>query len=98
MKSPDRVIPSLETLEARSLPASLAPTSLADSVTTGVSTLRNAIIAANADTSADDFTITLRVGTYKLTRRSVAGQENAAASGDLDVTTTVHKVVIEGQG
>jgi hypothetical protein len=98
MKSPDRAFPSLEALESRSLPASVAPTSLDDSVMAGASTLRNAILAANADTSADDFTISLRSGTYRLTQRNTAGQENAAARGDLDVTTTAHKVVIEGQG
>ena len=61
------------------------------SVSTGKCTLREAIIAANTDTPVDgcpagsgDDTIILPAGTYTL---SIAGaEENAAQTGDLDIT------------
>jgi hypothetical protein len=60
--------------------------------------LRGAIIAANADLSADPFVINLQPGTtYNLTLAN-ATQENAAATGDLDITTTLHSVTIVGGG
>jgi hypothetical protein len=60
--------------------------------------LRGAIIAANADLSADPVVINLQAGTtYSLTIPN-ATQENAAATGDLDITTTLHSVTIAGGG
>jgi hypothetical protein len=60
--------------------------------------LRGAIIAANADLSANPVIINLAPGTtYNLTRAN-ATQENAAATGDLDITTTLHSVTIAGGG
>jgi hypothetical protein len=60
--------------------------------------LRGAIIAANADLSATPVTINLQPGTtYNLTLAN-ATQENAAATGDLDITTTLHSVTIVGGG
>jgi hypothetical protein len=60
--------------------------------------LRGAIIAANADASANPVIIILQAGTtYNLTLAN-ATQENAAATGDLDITTTAHSVTIEGGG
>ncbi len=60
--------------------------------------LRGAIIAANADLSADPVVINLQPATtYNLTLAN-ANQENAAATGDLDITTTVHSVTIVGGG
>ena len=60
--------------------------------------LRGAIIHANADVSATPVIITLQAGTtYNLTL-SNATQENAAATGDLDITTTLHSVTIAGGG
>jgi len=60
--------------------------------------LRGAIIAANADLSADPVVINLQAGTtYNLTLAN-ATQENAAATGDLDITTTLHSVTIAGGG
>jgi CSLREA domain-containing protein/uncharacterized repeat protein (TIGR02543 family) len=63
--------------------------------------LREAIIAANADPAAD--TITLGAGTYLLT---IAGTyENAAADGDLDITSSItlngagaEQTIIDGSG
>jgi hypothetical protein len=64
----------------------------------GVVTLRSAIVAANADPGADPVIINLTVpGTYNLTLAN-ATQENAAATGDLDITTTLHSVTIAGGG
>ena len=60
--------------------------------------LRGAIIAANANLSADPVVINLQSGTtYNLTLTN-ATQENAAATGDLDITTTLHSVTIVGGG
>ena len=60
--------------------------------------LRGAIIAANADLSADPVVINLQPATtYNLTLAN-ATQENAAATGDLDITTTLHSVTIAGGG
>ncbi len=60
--------------------------------------LRGAIIAANADVSADPVVINLQPATtYNLTLAN-ATQENAAATGDLDVTTILHTVTIAGGG
>jgi hypothetical protein len=60
--------------------------------------LRGAIIAANADAGADPVIISLQAGTtYSLTLTN-ATQENAAATGDLDITTTLHTVTVAGGG
>lgn len=60
--------------------------------------LRGAIIAANADLSADPVVITLQPSTtYNLTLTN-AIQDNAAATGDLDITTSLHSVTIVGGG
>src|ERR1041385_2474836 len=60
--------------------------------------LRGAIIKANADLTADSFVINLQASTtYNLTLAN-ATQENAAATGDLDITTTLHSVTIAGGG
>jgi hypothetical protein len=60
--------------------------------------LRGAIIAANADVSADPVVINLQPATtYNLTLTNAA-QENAAATGDLDITTILHTVTIAGGG
>src|SRR6185503_17872015 len=60
--------------------------------------LRGAIIAANADVNADPVTINLQPATtYNLTLTN-ATQKNAAATGDLDITTTLHSVTIAGGG
>lgn len=60
--------------------------------------LRGAIIAANADVTGTPVTINLQPGTtYNLTLTN-ATQENAAATGDLDITTTLHTVTIVGGG
>lgn len=60
--------------------------------------LRGAIIAANADVTATPVIINLQPATtYNLTLTN-ATQENASATGDLDITTTLHTVTIVGGG
>jgi hypothetical protein len=60
--------------------------------------LRGAIIAANADINTDPVVINLQPSTtYNLTLAN-ATQENAAATGDLDITTILHTVTITGGG
>lgn len=60
--------------------------------------LRGAIIAANAAVGATPVVINLKVATtYNLTLTN-AMQENAAATGDLDITTSLHPVTIAGSG
>jgi HYR domain len=60
--------------------------------------LRGAIINANADVNPTAVIINLQPGTtYNLTLTN-ATQENAAATGDLDITTTLHTVTIVGGG
>lgn len=60
--------------------------------------LRGAIIAANNDVSANPVIINLLPGTtYNLTLTN-ATQENAAATGDLDINTILHTVTIAGGG
>jgi hypothetical protein len=60
--------------------------------------LRGAVIAANTNISADPVIINLQPATtYSLTLAN-ATQENAAATGDLDITTILHSVTIAGGG
>ena len=60
--------------------------------------LRGAIIKANMTPGADPFVINLQSATtYNLTLTN-ASQENAAATGDLDITTGVHTVTVTGGG
>lgn len=60
--------------------------------------LRGAIIAANADPNPDAVVINLQPATtYNLTLTN-ATQENAALTGDLDITTSLHSVTLVGGG
>jgi hypothetical protein len=73
-----------------------APTSTLDSVNGTVTSLRDAIIATNGSTTVDR--VLLNSGTYAL---SLAGRnEDAAATGDLDITRDVDsgELTIEGTG
>src|SRR5262249_37026927 len=84
----------LESLEDRTTPATFTPLASAFDGTDG--SLRAAIIAANANADAAN-TFTLEAGTYRLSIANTAGQENAAAEGDLDLTAA-KTYVIEGAG
>ncbi len=60
--------------------------------------LRGAIIRANTTPNADPVVINLQAGTtYGLVLNN-ASQENVAATGDLDITTSLHTVTITGGG
>lgn len=60
--------------------------------------LRGAIIAANANASANPVIINLQPSTNYFLTRTNATQENAASTGDLDITTSLHSVTIVGGG
>src|SRR6516225_9748921 len=79
-----RLRPQLEVLEDRLAPAVFAP--LAATPDGAPGSLRADIIAANSN--GQDNVINLQADFYKLTLENVAGQENAAATGDLDLTAT----------
>lgn len=69
-----------------------------DGVCNADCSLREAIRAANADVSANPSIIQLKpAATYNLTMTN-ATQENAAATGDLDIVTSHHAVTITGGG
>lgn len=59
-----------------------------------VTSLREAIIAANA--AAGEVTIVLPAGTYILDR--TGSKEDAASTGDLDITNLASRVIIQGAG
>src|SRR5205085_8718553 len=91
-----RVRLQLEPVEDRTVPSTITPTTTADGI--GIGSLRDAIIAANAAPGHDTINIRLSAGTYNLTiPNGTSGQENAAATGDLDITTKAHKVIIHGK-
>jgi hypothetical protein len=58
--------------------------------------LRHAIQAANG--SGQNCTIQLQAGTYTLTIKNTNGQDNTAAEGDLDITSSGHTLTILGKG
>ena len=88
----------LEPLEARSVPAIITPTTFADSGL-GSGSLRDAVLQFNSDTGTDDDIIQLLPGTYSLTIRNVNGRhETAGLTGDLNLTQTSHRWIIQGAG
>jgi hypothetical protein len=88
----------VELLEDRSLPATLTPTTFADGGL-GSGSLRDAVVQCNADTGTADDTIQLLPGTYSLTIRNVNGRhETAGLTGDLNLTQTSHRWIIQGAG
>jgi hypothetical protein len=88
----------LEPLEDRCVPVVITPTTFADGGL-GSGSLRDAILQTNGDPGTEDDTIQLLAGTYLLTIRNTGGrQENAALTGDLDITNTSHRLIIQGAG
>jgi hypothetical protein len=88
----------LEPLEARSVPAIITPTTFADGGP-GSGSLRDAVLQFNADTGTDDDIIQLLPGTYSLTIRNVGNRhETAGLTGDLNLTQTSHRWIIQGAG
>jgi len=85
---------AVECLELRCVPATFNVTNLADGGV-GTGSLRSAITQSNTTYQNQTNTINLSTGTYRL---SLAGaQEDAAATGDLDIRGT-QTMVIQGAG
>jgi len=74
------------------------PTIFSDSNVAGSGSLRAAIIAANNDPGGGTDTIQLSAGTYTLSIGNANSHENASLSGDLNITSTAHTLVIAGAG
>jgi hypothetical protein len=95
-----RIHPTLEALDERTVPALFTPLPATADGTAG--SLRDAIIQANTSTGND--VILLRPGTYSLSVLNLNNatannlQENASATGDLDITQANRTIVIQGQG
>jgi hypothetical protein len=89
-----RVRLRLEALEDRRVPVVFNP--LPSTPDGAPGSLRADIIAANAN--GQDNTINLQQGHYLLTLPNTAGQEDAAATGDLDLTSGGHTITIQGAG
>jgi len=90
--------PSIELLERRLVPTTLMPTTFADGVL-GSGSLRDAVLQFNADSGTDDDIIQLQAGTYALTLPNTGGHhETAGLEGDLNITSTAHRLIIQGAG
>jgi hypothetical protein len=97
-KQPYRTRLLLEVLEDRCVPATITPTTFADGVV-GSGSLRDAVLQFNADTDTGDDTINLLAGTYALTIVNTGGHhEIAGLEGDLNITSTSHRLIIQGAG
>src|SRR5262249_29253728 len=97
-KHPSRRQPQLEPLEDRWVPSTITPTTFADGGL-GSGSLRDAVLQFNADSGSDDDTIQLEVGTYALTLGNTGGHhETAGLAGDLNITATSHRLIIQGAG
>jgi hypothetical protein len=91
-KSPLRR-PWFEALETRLTPAAFNP--LPGAADGAAGSLRAAVIAANGN--GQDNTINLQAGQYNLSLANTT-QENAAATGDLDLTGAGHTITFQGAG
>jgi hypothetical protein len=88
----------IELLENRCVPATITPTTFDDGGF-GSGSLRDAVLHFNADTGTDDDIIQLEAGTYRLTIQNVGGRhETAGFTGDLNLTQTSHRWIIQGAG
>jgi hypothetical protein len=88
----------LELLEDRCVPTTVTPTTFADGGL-GSGSLRDAVLQFNADIGTADDTIQLLPGTYTLSIRNVNGRhETAGLTGDLNLTQTSHRWIIQGAG
>jgi hypothetical protein len=97
-KRPYRTRLLLEPLEDRCVPTTITPATFADGVL-GSGSLRDAVLQFNADAGTDDDTILLEAGTYSLTILNNGGHhETAGLTGDLNLTQTSHRWIIQGTG
>jgi VCBS repeat-containing protein len=90
---PGRPRLALESLEDRDNPSDITVTTLADTVGGPGVSLRDAIIQANAN-PGDDFIRIIPTGTITLTQAGAG--EDAALTGDLDVTDTSGSIFLYG--
>src|SRR5712692_3319981 len=90
----------LELLEDRCVPTTFTPTTFADpDPVLGSGSLRDGVLQFNDDAGSDDDTIQLLAGTYVLTIVTTGGiHETAGLQGDLNITNTSHRLIIEGAG
>jgi uncharacterized repeat protein (TIGR01451 family) len=96
--APRRIVPTLDYLEDRIVLTTYTPTVFTDGVSGGaqINTLRDAILAANADTGTATDTIQLAAGTYTLSIANTSGHDSTGTQGDLNITNTNHTLVIQG--
>jgi hypothetical protein len=88
----------IELLEGRCVPTTITPTTYLDGGL-GSGSLRDAVLQFNADSGTDDDIIQLEAGTYALTIQNVGGRhETAGLTGDLNLTQTSHRWIIQGTG
>ena len=88
----------IELLETRWVPTTITPTTFDDGGA-GSGSLRDAVLQFNGDTGTDDDIIQLEAGTYRLTIQNVGGHhETAGFTGDLNLTQTSHRWIIQGAG
>src|SRR6266851_7626150 len=97
-KQPYRRRLLLELLEDRCVPTTFTPSTFEDGVL-GTGSLRDAVLQANADAGSEDDIIQLQAGTYALTIVNTGGHhETAGLEGDLNITTTSHRLIVQGAG
>jgi hypothetical protein len=76
----------------------MTPTTFADG-SLGSGSLRDAVLQLNADPGSDDDMIQLQAGTYTLTLQNTGGRhETTGLEGDLNITSTAHRLIIQGAG
>jgi hypothetical protein len=89
-----RVWLAVEALEPRTVPATFRP--LASAPDGAAASLRADIIRANGNHQNN--IIRLQAATYNLALANTAGQDNGAATGDLDLTGAGHTITFIGRG
>jgi hypothetical protein len=87
----------IELLENRWVPTTIIPTTFADGGL-GSGSLRDAVLQFNADTGTGDDTIQLLPGTYTLTIPNTSWHQSGGLDGDLYLTQTSHRWIIQGAG
>jgi uncharacterized repeat protein (TIGR01451 family) len=94
---PRRTVLTLDYLEDRIVLSTYTPTVFTDGVTGNPNgTLRDAVLAANADTGTATDTIQLAAGTYTLSIANASGHDSTGTQGDLNITNTNHTLLIQG--
>jgi hypothetical protein len=80
------------------VPTTITPTTFADGGP-GSGSLRDAVLQFNTDAGTENDTIQLLPGTYTLTIRNTGGHhETAGLTGDLNLTQTSHRWILQGAG